>query len=311
MSGKFNIQFFLGMVILILFFLSCSFIPENSSNDSSFQPDTVISYEPVIVINELPDVIDENSGLIFFRNLFWTFNDSGGKAKIYGFNPETGKIEQIITLSNGTNNDWEDITQDSLYIYIGDFGNNFGKRQDLKIYKVQKSRIPESGNVTLKAKIIEFSYSGQENFSFSYKSNSFDCEAFFCLDDTLYLFTKDWINQNSTVYILPNVEGRYIANYHDSFNVNGLITGADISPDKSIIALSGYKDYLPFVWLFSKFKNNRFFSGKKIRINMPELYHEQTEGICFTTADSLFISTEASRVIHRMFFIPVSLWENY
>ena len=41
-------------------------------------------------------------------------------------------------MSNIKNTDWEEISQDKDFIYIGDIGNNSGNRDDLKIYRAGK-----------------------------------------------------------------------------------------------------------------------------------------------------------------------------
>ena len=63
------------------------------------------------------------------RDLFWGFNDSGGKNILYAFD-RSGKIKMEIEIVNAGNDDWESITQDAKHIYIGDFGNNNGNRNN-------------------------------------------------------------------------------------------------------------------------------------------------------------------------------------
>lgn len=82
----------------------------------------------------LPDELSETSGIITFDSLIWTFNDSGGEAKIFGLNTKTGSITRTLEIKNGKNSDWEDIGQNKEFIFIGDFGNNDGSRKDLRIY---------------------------------------------------------------------------------------------------------------------------------------------------------------------------------
>ncbi|TDO71526.1 hypothetical protein EV143_108181 [Flavobacterium chryseum] len=88
----------------------------------------------------LSDSIKETSGLISFDGLFWTHNDDHDKT-IYGLD-SLGKIRKKIILENVINHDWEEISQDSSYLYIGDFGNNFsGSRANLQILKIEKKII--------------------------------------------------------------------------------------------------------------------------------------------------------------------------
>ena len=62
---------------------------------------------PDIVIPQLPGQLYESSGLILFRDLLWTINDSGGEAAIYGFDRKSGEVIQVIEIVNAENDDWE------------------------------------------------------------------------------------------------------------------------------------------------------------------------------------------------------------
>jgi hypothetical protein len=69
------------------------------------------------------------------------------------------------------------------------------------------------------------------------------------------------------------------------------VTGADISPDKKILALLSHDK----VWLFSCFEGDRFFSGKKKTIELGNF--SQKEGICFVTNTKLYITDELTKNI--------------
>ena len=56
------------------------------------------------------------------------------------------------------NSDWEEISQDDGYIYLGDFGNNTGDRTDLHILRVEKSSL-KSGKPSIDT--IWYTYSDQ------------------------------------------------------------------------------------------------------------------------------------------------------
>ena len=104
---------------------------------------------------ELPAPLKEASGVIYFNNNLITHNDSSGENKLYEFDINSGLITREVTITNASNFDWEDLTQDDNNIYIGDIGNNRGNRTDLKIYKINKSDYINSTAVT--AEIIFFS----------------------------------------------------------------------------------------------------------------------------------------------------------
>jgi len=85
----------------------------------------------------LDEVLSETSGLIFWNNNLWTHNDNSD-SNIYMLDTLYGRIVQAYPLAGIENRDWEEISQDEDYVYIGDFGNNSGNRTDVRILKVSK-----------------------------------------------------------------------------------------------------------------------------------------------------------------------------
>ncbi|WP_264553789.1 T9SS C-terminal target domain-containing protein [Flavobacterium sp. N2038] len=239
---------------------------------------------------KLSDSIKETSGLIAFDDLLWTHNDDHDKT-IYGLD-SLGKIRKKIILTQAINQDWEEITQDSLYLYIGDFGNNYsGNRTDLHILKIDKKSFLGQNPIIEK---IAFRYSDQTDFAAQKPNNTnFDCEAFVVSKDSIFLFTKQWKSSKSAIYALPNQTGNQIAQLKETFDTKGLVTGSVYLEDKKTVVLCGYsKIGKPFLYLLNNFKNNNFLSGNKRRIDLKLPFH-QIEGI--TTKDGIhyFITNES------------------
>lgn len=250
--------------------------------------------------SRLSDSIKETSGLILFDNLLWTHNDDHDTT-LYGLDT-LGRIIKKIVLTNVKNNDWEEISQDSSYLYIGDFGNNFsGNRTNLHILKIEKKSFL-AGNPIIDT--ISFSYSDQVDFN-SKKQNTtnFDCEAFIVSSDSIYLFTKQWKSSKTALYALPNKSGIHIAEFKETLDTKGLVTGAVYLKSKKLIALCGYsKKGKPFLFLLYDFKNFDFFSGNKRRITIAKSFL-QAEGI--TTGDGLhYYITNESLVRKPVLKIP-------
>jgi hypothetical protein len=86
-------------------------------------------------IARLDDKIQETSGLSILNGKLYTFNDSGNDPELFEISKTSGEIVNTLKV-NGKNKDWEALTNDGTHFYIGDFGNNGGKRRDLEIYKV-------------------------------------------------------------------------------------------------------------------------------------------------------------------------------
>ena len=240
---------------------------------------------------KLSDSLNETSGLVFFDGFFWTHNDDSDST-IYGLYT-SGVIQKKITLKQIKNKDWEAISQDSLYIYIGNFGNNYrGNRNDLCIYRIEKKSFYDTTPII---DTIAFSYAKQTDFSVQ-KANTtnFDCEAFVILKDSIYLFTKEWSSRKTSIYSVPKTPGNYTAQHQETLNVKGLITDATVLPRKNGIVLCGYSKTLqPFVFVIDDYQNNAFWKGKKRKIKIKLPFH-QIEGITTDDGKIFYLTNEAT-----------------
>jgi hypothetical protein len=203
-----------------------------------------------------------------------------------------GKIQKKIKLNKVKNNDWEEISQDDSYIYIGDFGNNYqGNRKDLHILRIEKKSFLLNNPVI---DTIAFSYSNQTDFNLQKEnSTNFDCEAFVISKDSIYLFTKQWSQNKTSIYVLPKIPGNYIAELKETLDVKGLITGATLLASGKGIVLCGYSKTLqPFLYLLYDYKNNVFSTGnqRKIKLSLP--FH-QIEGIATFDGKRFYLTNES------------------
>ena len=284
--------------------------PSATNNDGSCTYTLTIYNPPVKYL--LPDEIDETSGLAYLNGKLWTINDSGGLNALYAFDTITGEIIQRITIANATNIDWEALADDDDFIYIGDFGNNSGSRDDLTIYRVLKSDIPMEGNSTVESDKITFVFSDYEGAAENRRSHNFDCEAFIATNDSLYLFSKNHENQKTKLYKLPNQPGNYIAEKVTTFNSAGLITGADINETDNEITLVGYvnNEWTPFTWLLFDFEDNNFFSGNKRRIDLLNIIATQTEAIAYTVGKKEVMTSEGRLFSQTAYDFNSGIWTN-
>lgn len=264
------------------------------------------SFQSVYPIGSLLPQANESSGLVLSDGFLWTHNDHGGKSEIYKVDTSTGLIVQTVTISNFANTDWEDISADDNYIYIGDCGNNDGDRTDLKILKVNKSQFISSNAsaVSVTAEAINFSYADQTVFTPS-STHNFDCESVMAIHDSLYLFTKDRGDLQTRVYKLPKAPGTYSISPYTSYNVEGLITGADYDKQHNEIVLIGYEHahLNSLLYYLNDFKNDQFFSGNKRRIEIGNSTNDwQTEGVAYNSVGNLYLSCETS-------YVPATLYK--
>lgn len=288
---------FLGLTLLSFIF-SCK-----AQNKSKAKTNAAV-YSPSIHIDKLDDRVEETSGLIYFRGEIWTLNDSGGFAEIYRLDAKTGNVVQVIALKDVENIDFEDMTQDDDYIYIGDIGNNFGNRKNLVVYKLDKRDIPKRQDAKVQVEAIHFNYADQKSFPFLMRRNNYDCEAIASYSDHLLLFTKNWENSKTKMYVLPKTPGNYTLDIAYTFPSNGLITAAEFNKEDGMLSLLGYEDFMPFVWFFWDYEDNDFFNGQSRRFNLENIHGAQTEGICFNHKGDVFISSESSYFPQRLYKIP-------
>lgn len=279
----------------------------NNFNVNATQNDGSCTYNPTTVNSVtswlLPATLNETSGLLMYNNKIWTHNDDTD-TNLYAFDLNNSANFITYPLLSAINNDWEEIAQDANYIYVGDFGNNVnGNRTDLKILRISKLSLLQNTPVI---ETIAYSYSTQTNFSPTGSNNTnFDCEAFIVTNDNIYLFTKEWVSNKSSLYSLPKNPGTHSASFISEFNVQGLITGATYLENKKLVVLSGYSNQLqPFIISLYGFQNNSFFGGnkRKMMLNLP--FH-QIEGI--TTEDGINYYVSNEKFINQFITIPASI----
>ncbi len=255
---------------------------------------------------KLPNSIKETSGLIKIDNRLWTFNDSGGKARLYQIDEKNGRIVKTLNITNAKNHDWEDIAYDDTYVYIGDVGNNRGNRKNLKVYKIPRASLRTSKSV--KAEVIHFYYSDQKNFKSRSNKHNYDCEAMVAHNGKLYLFSKNWQNQKTRLYELSTQAGKHKAKYLSTFNIQGMVTGASLNKELNILLLTTYSKLLNVnVWAFTNYGYKNFFSANKKQLNFSSPLQGQIEGITFNANYTAYLSSEAfSKYI---FSFDASLYE--
>lgn len=268
--------------------LATNFNPQATQNNGScVYANASVSVQQSIVLDS---AIAETSGLIFVDNQLITHNDDSD-INLYALDTNSGQILQTYPLNTVFNQDWEELAQDSTHIYIGDFGNNVsGNRTNLHILKIDKNAL---FNQNLLIDTIFFSYSNQTNFNNAGANNTdFDCEAFIVGDDSIYLFTKQWISGNTSVYTLPKQSGTHTAELKTTLSIQGLITGATFIKNKKIIALSGYTGALqPFIFLIYDLNNFNFALANKRKIAINLSFH-QIEAIAYAGGTKFYLSNE-------------------
>lgn len=242
---------------------------------------------------DLDSSVLETSGLLCTQGDIWTFNDSGGEAALYCLDAGNGSLLRKSIVKNASNVDWESITEDGTHIFVADVGNNFGNRDTLTIYRIPKTALLSENPEVIQDGIINLCFTGELIKRETGYSNH-DCEAILAYGDSLYLFSKDWIHETTSVYALPKEPGHYKLSAISTYQVRFLVTGADILHGKQQISLVGYRSYMPVV-LSYEFENSptQISCGGKARI-YPMKAGRQVEGICYDSRGNLLISAEKS-----------------
>lgn len=227
----------------------------------------------------------ESSGLeISADGNFWTHADGGNLPVLYKVDAG-GKLLTVLEVPDASNQDWEDLAQDEDgNLYIGDFGNNENKRQNLRIFRINEKNSSQVDT-------IQFTYADQHLFPPKKADRNFDCEAFFYHRDHLYLFTKDrGKNELVKVYKVPAKPGSYQVAAFDSIQISTMITSADISPDGNRLALLGYGN----IYICDISGRDDFFSGEKYCIPVGKT--GQAEALVFTDNTNFIFTNEGGKI---------------
>lgn len=256
----------------------------------------------------LSDSLKETSGLTFLRDQLYTFNDSGNTNEIFEIDKNNGKILKKFK-TNFPNKDWEAITNDGESLYIGDFGNNAGKRKDLSIYKINPFRVQNSERVSSDYEKIQFNYSEQKDFAPIYLNHDFDAESMFCdsVLGFLHLFSKEWYSKKISHYLIDPliIDKTQTLNKLESTYLGFVAT--DVSYFDNKLYVVGYtKKAKVYLAIFTENEEGLFFvdSPKKYKLGSA-LTIGQVEGIA-VNKDGIYISNE--RFVKLIFNAKQSLY---
>ena len=251
------------------------------------------------VVGELDSGLGNTSALFYWEGRLWTSNDHG-TLTLHCLDTLTGATQQQVSCDT-TFNDMEEVAQDSVYFYFGDFGNNHERlRNDLRILRLRKSDLMRG---ICRFDTIAFSYSGYDPAGAGARrlpTTDYDCEAMVAAGDSLFLFTKQWSSRRTTCFALPKEPGSYTALPRFTLDVDGLVTGAchtaRVTPKgtRQVLALCGYSLLLqPFVFLIYGFDGTAFDQGHRNRLTLNRPIGTQTEAIASADGLHYWLTNEA------------------
>lgn len=277
----------LPVLIFILFFASCA---------------ATESENPLVVKTILPKELKEISGITASGQDIWAITDKP-RAEVFRLD-QSGNIKGKTEITNTDATDVEAVTSDATYLYVGDVGDNTGDRVERKIIKVSKASIAPGRDSKVTGEVITFTFPAEGQVE-KKKQNNFDCESLLSYKDSLYVFTKDREDKQTSLYAVPKTPGNHTARFINSFDVKGLITDASIDSAGNELALIGYHKghRFPFIMLFNKFTGDDFFSGNNEKINLADKpWDWQLEGITYGNDNKLYFACEGTKQVSATFY---------
>jgi hypothetical protein len=287
---------YLIVTFLIIFLAVCSTDAQEVMKISL--PDiATVKLRPYAKLNFA--VIDESSGIVksrLWKNVYWTHNDSGDKARIFPIardgkiiKPDWAEEYQGILIPNSVNVDWESITTDNQgNLIIGDTGNNSNTRRDLILYIV-KEPYPWETVKTSVFQSIKFTY--QDLQEIPPAKLNYDAEAVFWRNGKLYILTKHRSDDFTTLYTIdsPDLLRENTARLIQKFDSHGRVTDADASANGNkilMLTLNG-------IWLFQpQDGSENIFLGE---IYWLPIEANQCESICFD-GDKIIVGNEQAEL---------------
>ncbi len=240
----------------------------------------------------LDESISETSGLAWGKGAFWTHNDSGDGPRIYRLGLR-GEVVKTVQLRDAVSLDWEEMASSSRELFVFDCGNNIGYREWMQMYALDWSSL-ESLEAQASARLVEFRLADIEPVRAAYEHDN-DCEAAAAVNDEIWLFTKNWANQQTRLYRLdPFGAERQSLISQLTLPVAGLITAADYDAQTRTMVLLGYTKSRfsprPFIWLFRVADGKPVWSNAQFHWLSPA---GQWEGIAWHQGD-LWLTRETS-----------------
>ncbi len=241
-------------------------------------PDYVVLEE-----RSLPKALIETSGLYCPEvGEAFTINDSGNKSVVYKINHKAEIIGQYNV--DTKMKDWEALTGDESHFYIGDVGNNNGKRKFVQIHALPKQK-NSTAVTTSKISYVHNPVKKNENLN-----HDFDAEALVNKGNDLFLFSKSWNTGTLFIYQLNKDSAKQsVVPISSIDDLPGLITGADYDQANQRFILVGYGlrglgSFYPFITILDQ------------QLNLIKSFaisnFQQVEGLCVTPNGEVWFTQE-------------------
>src|SRR6185503_18160080 len=214
---------------------------------------------------------------------FWTHNDGGGPKKqvLYGITRE-GKSMAEFHVIGALLEDWEDIALDAdHHLFIGDVGNNDGKRDQVAVYEIDEPD-PKSSRAFVTVK---------RGWQLRFPQAPFDCESLFVWNGYGYMVSKVFNDERAEIYRFPLTEQKDPITLESvgRLRIDSPVTGADISADGGLLGLVAKSG--AFVYRI----NGDVAKAASMKPFHTKFKHEHIEGCCFV-AEGLMATAESREI---------------
>jgi hypothetical protein len=239
-----------------------------------------------------PSLVKECSGMVQslrYNGIFWVLGDGGSGAAIV---PVTagGKLAPgwsgPVAVTGCKNFDWEDLALDDRgNLIIADVGNNSGRRKQLMLHFTPEPRPGVRSVVPTRS--LPVHYADQKEASPDY-----DCEAVFSAGGRIYLLTKHRSDNRTRLYRLEGDSPKRSNPLRlvDSFEIGGMVTAADASPNGKLVAVLTYTA----LWVFEYDRATGSIFRKSVR--KTPMFAWQAEAVAWDGNDSLVVGNEQGQL---------------
>jgi len=279
MSQKYFNKTIFSYCLLILCISNCKKAPTLSLSAKNIS-------HTIKKIGPFQAIINECSGFFYEEQQLFVINDSGGGAGLYQTTPNDLGFMQTISLIDVSNVDWEAITTTDTDIIIGDVGNNFGNRKDLKMLHFDKTNFAFQ-------KAISLSYANQFDFAPS-TTHNFDCEALFIKDHQYHVFTKNRGNTKTNLYTAPVDSNLFIL--QDSLEMPAFVTDAYYLASKQLCFLLGNQLVADTFQSFISIVQLTEATNLELITHLPLGINEQLEAITLKEGNVFYVGSEKERM---------------
>jgi hypothetical protein len=291
-----------ALLATLMLFAACSDTVAESGDVNDGEPKVCTSLEEV---GPLPAELAEASGIVRDprrADLFWLHNDSGNDPALFAVDAD-GRLVGSVPIANITNVDPEDLALaacgEEWCLFLADIGDNFAARQDLFVHRLPLPPIPAGAGAT------EQSVSPLATYWIRYPTGPRDAETLIVDSERgeLVVVTKgreglvemyagdlETLETADGPVSLDRVGRLDVPTSEHGENTALFVTGGDLSPDGSRLAIRSYATLHMFDWAgtaaFDTLTASRSYS-------LLPAEEPQGEGLAFASdGETVFLASE-------------------